>query len=165
VRTKEIKDGAFVFNRSTNPDEYWEELGSEMYVCCVAYTSSIKNEAFVLKIYDLIRELEAGGFERLPADDMVRKHIVTDCRGTITLCNRHLLKRRRKQIQQPHLFNRYCKQILLALFPSVAVAQKAKKRKQKKVNDEDGSGISPDVPLWALSVMGMKWGENLLMKE
>lgn len=89
------------YNRSTDVgigNEFWEAMPSTatVYMTAVANCDLINDYEFVRKIFLKFAELDGDSLiysKYTSAGDMVKRHLLTDCLGSVALCNTHLLRR------------------------------------------------------------------------
>lgn len=95
VSVKNISVLAQTYNVKNNPDEFWEDFNNVPYFVPVAYSNCVNEKSNFVKIYNIFKSLDDNrhkySYMNTPGD-FVKKHIITDGRDNIKLCNKHLLR-------------------------------------------------------------------------
>lgn len=130
------------FNVRTESDEFWERLPLGSWYSPLAYSSAANSPTVFRNVLQLFRDLDERGLAYASKDspvDFVKRHILTDERSRVTLCNRHLLRRlqRRTTARRRYTTNNWVRGLLKALFPSVC----------------DQRRMPTNVPSWAIEMM------------
>lgn len=130
------------YNVSEEPDEFWEELGSNMFVSTIANCTIIRNVNVMGSIFNIFKYLDDNHLKvfkyNLPSD-FVKRHIVTDGNQNVCLVNKYLirnctLKQKKKQVF--YTSNKWSLAIINELFPKVK-----------------SQNIPVDTPSWVLDIL------------
>lgn len=135
VDVKVIDKSASLLNEKNISNEFWENLGYTCFVSPIAYSNWINYETVINKMFDIFKKLDEKRYyysNYNTPNDFIKKHLVVDSVGHITLCNKHLIKQNKIEKQRYNTIS-WSKRILKALFPNL-ISQKNK--------------ISTDIPTW-----------------
>lgn len=133
------------YNSRTENDEFWEQLPPGNWYSTLNYTSLVNDYDVFAMVVKLLRDLDDRSLvyhQYNNPSDFVKRHIITDCRSTIALCNKHLLKQvKRKQKQVKYSSKAWVRNIVRSLFPKAASLHK---------------NIPTSTPSWALDILALK---------
>lgn len=132
-----------LYNARPMTDGFWETFGEILFTTPIAYATNI----YRLEIFRAVLSI----FQRLDMDcvkykshntpsDFVKRHIITDGRKQVMLCNKHLIKRCRTKnnsIQKFYTRDSWVRMVLMALFP--------------KTNNKHG--LPTDTPQWVIDLL------------
>lgn len=142
------------YNSRTENDEFWEQLPPGNWYSTLSYTTLINDYDVFGMVVKMLRDLDARSLvyhQYNNPSDFVKRHIITDCRSTIALCNKHLLKQvKRKQKQVKYSSKAWVRNIVRSLFPKAASLHK---------------NIPTSTPSWALDILALKLPPTQLLQQ
>lgn len=141
VQVKVLSQYATIFNMRNREGEFWESFQTVLYISPIACITYLKYQKFLTKIFGLFNTMDENGilYSRYNTpEDFVKRHMIVNSNGAITLCNRHLLVQR-KQPKPYYSTKCWRKKIVRALYPGV----NNNKRK-----------VSSDNPSWIYALLG-----------
>lgn len=118
IPVKELDRYALSFNARVASDEFWEPFNNIAYITPIAYSNWIEQELFMEQIFTLFEALDAHGVYytcKNTPNDMIKQHLIVDCMGSVTLCNKHLL--RKAKVKPRYTSVTWKKKIIKSLFP------------------------------------------------
>lgn len=130
------------FNKTSKTNEFCELLEDGNYTTPISDSEWKKDKDFINECFSLLRYLDENGIiyiDRKSPVDFATKHIITDGKGRVHLCNRHLFKQCKPQVR--YSSDTFKRKLLCVLFPAINSTKKA---------------IPSDTPPWIFSFINQK---------
>lgn len=136
-------------------NEFWELLSGNIqksiFVCSLGQCSSRTEMDFVRDAMKLLRQLDELNLVYAAygtPEDMVFKHLITDGRGRLILCNKHLIKRPNQSVHRQkwkYTNAAWEKRFIKTLFPKITV--------RRKGVSNGSNQIPTDTRNWVLDIL------------
>lgn len=126
IPVKDIDQSALQFNCNTIPDEFWESFEKHDYISAIAYTNLFqKFNTFkvLLNLFEFLDKNKIMYTQFNTPADFLKKHIIIDKFGNMTLCNKHLWKYH-TSIKPKYTTNEWTKKIIRSIYPNIQNANK-----------------------------------------
>lgn len=138
----------------TRGTDFWDSMGSAHVYTNVYNTSRKRCESFFYNILNCLNDLdnENLSFPKCSPSVLIKEHLVTDCKDTIFVSNKHLLKQKTPSstktgvgyVGKPVKVQRYISsdfivRLVRALFPDIS-----------------NRDVSTNVPSWAIKIIKSK---------
>lgn len=143
IPVKHISTFAQHHNSNNISNEFWEDFGDILYAAPIFKWSRVKDINIFDDIYKIFKDLDSNNLKyctHSKVSDFVEKHIITNGRDKIMLCNKHLLKHFPKKNNGAQIFytkDKWKKDLLKILFNKVDIVK----------------GIPTDTPTWAINLI------------